>query len=86
MAVPGHDERDFEFASVFDLPIVRVVASDGVDPHGVLPEAFTQTENVHLVNSGQFNGLGIEDAKDQIVAWLEANGHAHGVVNYRLHD
>ena len=52
MAVPGHDERDFEFASVFDLPIVRVVAANGVESHGALSAPYTETERVHLVNSG----------------------------------
>jgi leucyl-tRNA synthetase len=87
MAVPGHDERDFEFASTFDLPIVRVVAPrDDANNHAPLTEAFTETENVVLVNSGQFSGLSVEDGKKQIVAWLEAQGHARGVVNFRLHD
>jgi leucyl-tRNA synthetase len=86
MAVPGHDERDFEFASVFDLPIVRVVAADGVETHGALSAPYVETERVHLVNSGQFNGLPVDEAKRRIVEWLEQHGHAKGVVNYRLHD
>jgi len=86
MAVPGHDERDFEFASVFDLPIVRVVAADGAESHGVLSAAYTESERVHLVNSAQFNGFPIDEGTRRIVAWLESNGHAKGVVNYRLHD
>ena len=96
MAVPGHDERDFEFAKVFGLPIVRVVAprsahsahvdSQNRDEHATLEEAYLETENAHLVNSGQFNGLTIEDAKRAIVAWLEEHGHAKPIVNYRLHD
>ncbi|HVX40971.1 MAG TPA: leucine--tRNA ligase [Gemmatimonadaceae bacterium] len=87
MAVPGHDERDFEFAKVFDLPIVRVVAARG--SHDLRPpadEAFVETEHVHTVNSGQFDGLEVAEAKRQIVEWLAARGHARGVVNYRLHD
>lgn len=86
MAVPGHDERDFEFASVFDLPIVRVVAADGVESHGTLSAPYTETEKVHLVNSGQFTGMSVNEGARGIVAWLEGNGHAKGVVNYRLHD
>jgi leucyl-tRNA synthetase len=86
MAVPGHDERDFEFASMFDLPIVRVVAPrDAANNHG-LTAAFTDTENVVLVHSSQFSGLDVVDAKSQIVMWLEAQGHARRVVNFRLHD
>jgi leucyl-tRNA synthetase len=96
MAVPGHDDRDFEFAKVFGLPIVRVVAprrahaahvdSQNRDEHNVLEEPYLETENAHVLNSGQFNGLGVEDAKHAIVAWLAQHGHAKPIVNYRLHD
>ena len=87
MAVPGHDERDFEFATVFDLPIVRVVATRGShDAHAKLTEPFVETDDVRLVNSGPFDGLSVDDANAQIVKWLEAHGHAKPVVNFRLHD
>ncbi|MDB4877161.1 MAG: leuS [Gemmatimonadetes bacterium] len=87
MAVPGHDERDFEFAKVFDLPIARVVAPGGATvPHGPMDAAYTESENVHLVNSGEFTGLSVAEAKKAIVVWLALNGHAKAVVNYRLHD
>jgi leucyl-tRNA synthetase len=96
MAVPGHDERDFEFAKAFGLPIVRVVAprsahlahvdSQNRDEHPSLEVPYTEIENAHLVNSGQFNGLAVEDAKRAIVSWLEEHGHARPIVNYRLHD
>jgi leucyl-tRNA synthetase len=85
MAVPGHDERDFEFAKQFDLDIVRVVGPRA-EPPAALEAAYTETERVQLVNSGQFNGLGVEEAKTRIVEWLSEHGHARGVVNYRLHD
>jgi leucyl-tRNA synthetase len=87
MAVPGHDERDFEFATTFDLPIVRVVGPRTLtDTHTRLTAPFTDTENARLVNSGQFNGQDVATAKAAITKWLEAQGHAKGVVNYRLHD
>ncbi len=89
MAVPGHDERDFEFAKLFDLPIVRVVAGPSTQPADsspVLDEPFLETDNVRLMNSGEFNGLGVMTAKQRIVDWLAQHGHARGVVNYRLHD
>jgi leucyl-tRNA synthetase len=96
MAVPGHDERDFEFAKKFALPVTRVVAPKGGaaghvdsqhrDQHPPLEEAFTETANVHLVNSGQFNGLTVEEALHAIVTWLAERGHAKPIVNYRLHD
>src|SRR5690606_38934455 len=55
MAVPGHDERDFEFAKRFALPITRVIAGDGDDASTKLDEAFTGTGV--LVNSGEFDGI-----------------------------
>jgi leucyl-tRNA synthetase len=86
MAVPGHDERDFEFAQTFDLPIVRVVHGKGVSPHAKLESADVDTEHATLCNSGRFTGLDVSSGKRQIVAWLAAQGHAKPVVNYRLHD
>ena len=87
MAVPGHDERDFEFAQTFDLPIVRVVAPrTATSLHAPLREAFVASNDVHLVNSEQFSGLGVADATVKIVDWLALKGHARAVVNFRLHD
>ncbi|HVE80375.1 MAG TPA: leucine--tRNA ligase, partial [Gemmatimonadaceae bacterium] len=86
MAVPGHDERDFEFARKFDLPIVRVVAGAGEGGRTPLDGAYTETERCRLVNSGQFDGLAVEEGKRQITAWLERQGVGEAVVNYRLHD
>jgi leucyl-tRNA synthetase len=87
MAVPGHDERDFEFAKAFDLPIVRVVAgADDGNAHAALETAYIETANARLVNSGEFSGLPVLEAKRQITGWLADRGHARPVVNYRLHD
>ena len=86
MAVPGHDERDFEFATVFSLPVVRVVAGEGEDEHTPLTEAFTENTAGRLVNSGEFDGMTVPDAKRAITSWLAARGAGHAVVNYRLHD
>ena len=87
MAVPGHDERDFEFAQVFLLPVVRVVA--GIDDDAntpIIDHAFTEYDNTRLVNSGRFDGLSVADAKIQATDWLAEQGHAKAVINYRLHD
>ena len=87
MAVPGHDERDFEFAQVFGLPIVRVVA--GPDDAADTPlgdAAFTDDEGGRLVNSAQFDGLSVADAKRTVTEWLAGRQHATAVTNYRLHD
>jgi leucyl-tRNA synthetase len=89
MAVPGHDERDFEFAKRFDLPIVRVVAGPSTrfaDTNPVLEAPYTETDNVRLMNSGEFNGFGVVTGKERIVARLAEHGHARRVINYRLHD
>jgi leucyl-tRNA synthetase len=86
MAVPGHDERDHEFATAFDLPIVRVIAREGEDGSTPLPEAMTGTAGCRLVNSGEFDGLPVEQAKRDIVKDLGERGAMKPVVNYRLHD
>jgi leucyl-tRNA synthetase len=87
MAVPGHDERDFEFAQRFELPIVRVVA--GPDDAADTPlgdAAYTDDEQGRLVNSGAFDGQPVADAKLSVTEWLTAGGHGSTVVNFRLHD
>ena len=86
MAVPGHDERDFEFAKVFGLPIVRVVCAEGEEPSAPLDEAFTESDRGIIVNSGKFDGMPVPAAKREIVAMLDEKGTGHAVVNYRLHD
>ncbi len=84
MAVPGHDERDFEFATAFELPIVRVVAGEGDDAETPLAEAYAG-DGV-LVNSGDFDGMPWRDGKRKITEWLEVQGLGEAQVNYRLHD
>jgi len=86
MAVPGHDDRDFEFASTFDLPIVRVIAREHEAASTPLHEPLIETERARLVHSGQFDGKSVADGHRAIVAWLEAKGSARATVNYRLHD
>ena len=84
MAVPGHDERDFEFATKFGLTIVRVVAGSEQDARTPLPEAYTGPGT--LVNSREFDGMGVEEGKRAITEWLSAQGAGELKVNYRLHD
>ena len=87
MAVPAHDERDFEFAQLFGLPIVRVVA--GPDDAADTPlgdAAYTDDAQGRLVNSGAFDGQAVADAKLTVTDWLTAGGHGSKVVNFRLHD
>ncbi len=82
MAVPAHDERDFEFAKKFNLPIIQVVSKDGSLYE--LEEAYTE-EGI-AVNSGQFNGLKTAEFKKKIVEWLEEKGIGKRAVNYKLRD
>lgn len=84
MAVPGHDQRDFEFAQAFRLPIPRVVAGPGDDAGTPLEEAYLG--DGALVNSGRFDGLPWREGARAIVEWLEGQGLAEPRVNYRLHD
>jgi leucyl-tRNA synthetase len=86
MGVPGHDERDFEFAKKFDIAIVRVVCGEREDANTPLAAAFTECESGTLVNSGVFDGYRVEAAKSAIVEFLSRSGAAKPIVNYRLHD
>jgi leucyl-tRNA synthetase len=96
MAVPAHDERDFEFATEFGLPIVPVVLprerTEGLQDlsrvEGVLDgEAYIEHSNDEvLVNSGRFSSLSAPDGARAIVEWLAEKGFGENSVNYRLHD
>ena len=86
MAVPGHDERDFEFATRFGLPIVRVVARADETDATPVTEPSAETDGARLVNSGEFSGRAVADGFAAIVNWLEGKGAGKGVVRYRLHD
>lgn len=84
MAVPGHDQRDFEFARAFDLPIPRVVAGPGDEAATPLHVAYAG--DGILVNSGRFDGLPWKEGARAIVDWLQERGLAEPRVNFRLHD
>ena len=91
MAVPGHDQRDFEFAQRFDLPVKRVILQDGADPAAPLDEAW-EGPGV-MVNSGGFDGQ-VSDhnrgrgnpAINSVIDWLESQGIGQESINYRLRD
>jgi len=84
MAVPAHDERDFEFAEKFGLPIMQVVApADGEAEAGLY---VAHSDEEILVNSGPFTGLSSPEAKKAIVESLAGRGLGHAAVNYRLRD
>ena len=81
MAVPGHDQRDYEFAKKFLLPIIEVVAGGDISK-----EAYTDTENGILINSGMINGLLVDAAIKKITDWLEDKGLGARKTNYKLRD
>ena len=81
MAVPAHDERDFAFAEAFDLPIVSVVEKPENDDESGLYHG----EGV-LVNSGAFDGMRSEDAREEIVSWLESLGVGETKTTYKMRD
>jgi leucyl-tRNA synthetase len=85
MAVPAHDERDFEFASKFNLPIRVVVTPDGKPASSdVMTEAVSNYGR--LVNSGEFSGLSSEDALKKMIAAAKERGIGEGTIQYRLKD
>ncbi len=82
MAVPAHDERDFEFAKKFDLPVKQVIEK---------PESSTDDDECYhgegeLINSGHFNGTRTEDAREMVVAWLKKQGIGKQKVTYKMRD
>jgi leucyl-tRNA synthetase len=83
MAVPGHDERDFEFARAHGLPIIEVVSPDG-ELHDRLDAAFTG--DGMAVRSGQFDGQPTPEMKQNVVRYLDAQGIGRSKVNYKLRD
>ena len=96
MAVPAHDERDFDFAKVFGLPIYQVVApagesgapgDSGLDRAPYTgSEAFTDIATGVMVNSGFLNGLSVEEARPAMIKWLEERGVGKAKTQYKLRD
>ena len=81
MAVPAHDDRDWEFAKKFDLPIVEVVAGGDVEQ-----AAFTDVETGKMVNSGFLDGLEVAEAKKKIIEYLTEKGIGEKKINFKLRD
>ncbi len=84
MAVPGHDQRDWEFAKVYNLPIKQVIAPE--DGSALDVNAAPYTDKGVLVHSGEFTGLNSTAAFDVIADWLAAHGKGRKRVNFRLRD
>jgi leucyl-tRNA synthetase len=86
VGVPGHDNRDFEFAQVFNIPVVRVVQKDDGDNQPITSLDQVQEDEGVMVNSGFLNGLNIHDATSKIMDYMEQKGYGKRVVNYKLRD
>ncbi len=95
MAVPAHDERDFDFAKVFNLPIVQVVAAaDSAEAKNASLEpvpytkeaAYTEISSGVMVSSGFITGLSVDDARVKMIAWLEEKGVGKAKTQYKLRD
>jgi leucyl-tRNA synthetase len=87
MGVPAHDQRDWDFATTFGLPIRPVVAPAGADDPDVSERAFTaHTPDERLINSDGFSGMDAVAGRDAIVHWLQDRDRGHGSVNFRLRD
>ena len=85
MAVPAHDERDWEFAKKFHLPIIQVVAKNGEEVD-VNEAAFTDVATGVLINSDFLNGLEVKEAKEKMIKFLEEKGIGQAKTNYKLRD
>lgn len=86
VGVPGHDKRDFEFAEVFKIPVVRVVQKDANDTSAITNVDQVQEEEGTMVNSGFLNGMDIHKATEKIMDFMEEKGYGKRVVNYKLRD
>ena len=88
MAVPAHDERDWEFSKAFNLPVVQVVSDEkpkDAKSYSEEPSECTSAEG-YSVNSGKFSGLSTSESKTQVTEWLEEKGIGKKAVNYKLRD
>ncbi len=84
MCVPAHDQRDFEFATKFEIPIVQVIAKDGIEIEN-MQEAYTEA-NGTMINSGEWNGMESSVLKKDAPAMMEARGIGKKTTNYKLRD
>jgi leucyl-tRNA synthetase len=87
MAVPAHDERDFEFATKYGLEIIEVIRMPGrTAEDGPLAEAFTSKTEGVMINSDQFDGTPVSEAVETVTVWLEENNMGIAAIHYRLRD
>ena len=84
MCVPAHDDRDFEFAKKFDIPIIQVISKDGKEIEN-MTEAYTEASGI-MINSGEWNGMESAVLKKEAPHIIEERGMGRATVNYKLRD
>ena len=86
MAVPAHDQRDYEYAKVHNIPMLEVITGGDITKAAYAKEEYLNNEDAKLINSAQFTGLSVMDAKEAITKYLEEKGIASRVNNYKMRD
>lgn len=86
MAVPAHDQRDYEYAKVHNIPMLEVITGGDITKAAYTKEEYLNNEDAKLINSAQFTGLSVMDAKEAITKYLEEKGIARRVNNYKMRD
>ena len=86
MAVPAHDQRDYEYAKVHNIPMLEVITGGDITKAAYAKEEYLNNEDAKLINSAQFTGLSVRNAKEAITKYLEEKGIARRVNNYKMRD
>lgn len=85
MAVPAHDQRDYEFAQKFNIPCIQVITGD-VSCHALEKQTYLNSADSVMINSGEFNGLKVKDAKEKIKQMVIDKGFGTIIINYKMQD
>ena len=86
MAVPAHDQRDYEYAKVHDIPMIEVITGGNISKSAYAKEEYLDNKEAKLINSDKFTGLSVMEAKEAITKFLEEKGIARRVNNYKMRD
>ena len=86
MAVPAHDQRDYEYAKVHNIPMLEVITGGDITKAAYPKEEYLDNKDAKLINSASFTGLSVRDAKETITRYLEEKGIARRVNNYKMRD
>lgn len=86
MAVPAHDQRDYEYAKVHNIPMLEVITGGDITKAAYAKEEYLGNKDAKLINSAKFTGLSVMDAKEAITKYLEEKGIARRVNNYKMRD